>query len=63
MNIEIQQIQTRVRTTDTVEQPLTQQQIIELVLRVIREERAYDERVKAERRVSSGVRNEIEGED
>lgn len=63
MNIEIQQIQTRVRTTDTVEQPLTQQQIIELVLRVIREERAYDERLKAERRVSSGVRNEIEGED
>jgi hypothetical protein len=46
-----------------VEQPLTQQQIIELVLRVIREERAYEQRVKAERRVSSGVRDEIEGED
>jgi hypothetical protein len=63
MNIEIQHIQTRVRTTDMVEQPLTQQQIIELVLRVIREERAYEQRVKAERRVSSGVRDEIEGED
>jgi hypothetical protein len=63
MNIEIQHIQTRVRTTDMVEQPLTQQQIIDLVLRVIREERAYEQRVKAERRVSSGVRDEIEGED
>jgi hypothetical protein len=62
MNIEIQHIQTRVRTTDMVEQPLTQQQIIELVLRVIREERSYEQRVKAERRVSSGVRDEIEGE-
>ena len=62
MNIEIQHIQTRVRTTDMVEQPLTQQQIVELVLRVIREERAYEQRVKAERRVSSGVRDEIEGE-
>lgn len=63
MNIEIQHIQTRVRTTDMVEQPLTQQQIIELVLRVVREERAYEQRVKAERHVSSGVRDEIEGED
>ncbi len=64
MEVHIQDVIATVRAVSS-ESLLTQktlEKIVNTVLGAVRQEQAHHERVKAERRVTSGVRDEQEGE-
>ena len=64
MQVHINEIASTVRTVEgsSVLSPPQMQEIIRLVLKAIEEREADSQRVDAERKVTSGVRDEIEGE-
>jgi hypothetical protein len=64
MQVHINEIASTVRTVEgsAVLSPAQMQEIIRLVLKAIEERDAHNQRVNAERRVTSGVRDEMEGE-
>ena len=65
MEINIGEIVSTVRAVDdqALLAPQTLEQIVRAVLRAVEEREAYQHRVRAERRVSSGVRAEQMGEE
>ena len=60
MDIESGEVKSTVRAVDgnSVLSPRVMEQIVSTVLRAVREERDHSKRVRAERRVSSGVSHE-----
>ena len=64
MQVHINEIASTVRTVEgsAVLPPAQMQEIIRLVLKAIEERDAHNQRVNAERKVTSGVRDEMEGE-
>ncbi len=64
MQVHINEIASTVRHVEgsTSLSPALMQEIIRLVLKAIDEREAHGRRVDAERRVTSGVRDELEGE-
>ncbi|MGH9256234.1 MAG: hypothetical protein ACRD3C_16885 [Vicinamibacterales bacterium] len=64
MQVHINEIASTVRTVEgsAVLSPAQMQEIIRLVLKAIEEREAHGQRVNAERKVTSGVRDEMEGE-
>ena len=64
MQVHINEIASTVRSVEgsPTLSPAQMQEIIRLVLKAIEEREAHGQRVNAERRVTSGVRDEMEGE-
>ena len=64
MQVHINEIASTVRTVEGSASlsPAQMQEIIRLVLKAIEERDAHNQRVHAERKVTSGVRDEMEGE-
>jgi hypothetical protein len=64
MQVHINEIASTVRTVEGSSSlsPAVMQEIIRLVLKAIEERDAHNQRVNAERKVTSGVRDEMEGE-
>jgi hypothetical protein len=64
MDVHINEIASTVRSVEGSSPlaPSQIQEIIRLVLKAIEEREAHGQRVNAERRVTSGVRDEMEGE-
>jgi hypothetical protein len=64
MQVHINEIASTVRTVEGSSSlsPAVMQEIIRLVLKAIEERDAHNQRVNAERKVTSGVRDELEGE-
>jgi hypothetical protein len=64
MQVHINEIASTVRHVEgsAVLSPAQMQEIIRLVLKAIEEREAHDQRVNAERKVTSGIRDEMEGE-
>jgi len=64
MDVHINEIASTVRNVEVSSSlaPSQIQEIIRLVLKAIEEREAHGQRVDAERKVTSGVRDEIEGE-
>jgi hypothetical protein len=64
MDVHINEIASTVRQVDGAAglSPAQMQEIIRLVLKAIEEREAHGQRVNAERRVTSGIRDEMEGE-
>lgn len=65
MNAYIDEVHTRINAVPDGDSPLSprmMEHIIQTVCRAVRQELAHDERVMREHRITSGVRDEIEGE-
>jgi hypothetical protein len=62
MDVTIGEVASTVHTVDgdALLDPRTMQRIVAAVLQAVREQEAHDARVRAERRVSAGVRQEQE---
>jgi hypothetical protein len=62
--VEIEEIVSNVRVFDSgaALNPHTLQTIVTAVLRAVDERERYRERIRAERQITSGVRDELEGE-
>lgn len=65
MDVEIGEVVTTVRAIDggALLSPEVLQQIVNVVLRAVRDDLAHDERVRVERRVTGGVFEERDMED
>jgi len=65
MDVEIGEVVTTVRAVDAsaLLTPEVIQQIVNVVLRAVRDDLAHDERVRVERRVTGGVAEERDMED
>ena len=64
MQVHINEIASTVRNVEGSSSlsPSQMEEIIRLVLKAIEEREAHGQRVNAERRVTSGIRDEMEGE-
>ncbi len=64
MEVHIEEIVSTVRTVDgtSVLAPRTLAEIVRAVLEAVRQREEHDRRVRAEQRITGGVRDEIEGE-
>lgn len=64
MQVHINEIASTVRNVDGSSSlsPSQMEEVIRLVLKAIEEREAHGQRVNAERRVTSGIRDEMEGE-
>jgi hypothetical protein len=64
MQVHINEIASTVRNVEGSSSlsPSQMEEIIRLVLKAIQEREAHGQRVQAERRVTSGIRDEMEGE-
>jgi len=63
--VEIGEVTSRVRAIGDIDLPIsdrTLHQIVQVCLAAVRDEREHESRVLAERRITSGVRDEQEGE-
>jgi hypothetical protein len=65
MDVEISEVVTTVKAIDGSEllTPDVLQQIVSAVLRAVQDDRAHEERLRAERRVTGGVAEERDMED
>jgi hypothetical protein len=64
MDVQISEITSTVRTTDgnSALSPTALQQIVSIVLRAVEQREQHKKRVDGERKVTSGIRNDMEGE-
>ena len=62
MEVHIADVVSTIRTVDgeALLAPATMERIVRAVLRAIEEREAYQERVRAEQRITGGVRDELE---
>jgi len=65
MEVQINELQSTVRAvdSDSLLSPQTMEKIMRVVLQAINDQKAHDQRTRAERRVTSGVSHEQEEQD